>query len=233
LKEEKEKIFRSFIYPVLFVSLLWLIRVADVTFHLNLNNHGLYPLEIKGLPGILTAPFLHADFSHLFANSIPAIILGALLFYFYREIAWLILGLLLVTTGSWVWVFARSGAAHIGASGIIYGLASFLFFSGIIRREKGLMVITLLVGFLYGGLIWGLFPELFPKEHISWESHLMGLLAGLILAVYYRKSGPQRQPYEWEDEDDNPDDPPDLPEEQADPEIHYEYTEKQTTRELP
>ena len=190
------------IVPCLFVLILWLVKAVDLIFRLDLNQYGLYPLQTKGLPGIITAPFLHADVSHLFANTKPLLILASLLFYFYREIAWWIIILLWIITGAWVWVFARGVEAHIGASGIIYVLASFLFFSGIIRRETGLMVITLLVTFLYGGLIWGIFPHFFPKQNISWESHLMGLLAGLILAIYYRKSGPQRKTYEWENEED-------------------------------
>jgi len=188
---------------------LWLIKAADIVFQLNLNEYGLYPLEAKGILGIFTAPLLHADLSHLFANSIPLLVLGALLFYFYKEMAWMILILLYLITGIWVWTFARGGAAHIGASGVIYGLAAFLFFSGIIRKEPALMVITLLVAFLYGSLIWGIFPEFFPHQHISWESHFMGLLAGLVLAIYYRKSGPQAKVHQWEEEEDgDADNPP-------------------------
>lgn len=203
--EEKIKFYRSFFYPAIFLVLLWLIKGADILFDLGLNNYGLYPLQAKGLIGIFTSPFLHADMAHLFANSIPLLVLGAFLFYFYKEIAWMILVLLYIITGIWVWVYARGGAGHIGASGIIYGLASFLFFSGIIRREKGLMVLTLLVAFLYGGLIWGLFPQLFPNQPISWESHLMGLLAGIVLAFYYRNQGPQQKPWDWGNEDENDD----------------------------
>jgi membrane associated rhomboid family serine protease len=203
--EEKIRFYRSFFYPALFLILLWLIKGADILFDLGLNYWGLYPLQAKGLIGIFTSPFLHADLAHLFANSIPLLVLGAFLFYFYQKIAWMILGLLYIITGIWVWVYARGSAGHIGASGIIYGLASFLFFSGIIRRETGLLVITMLVAFLYGGLIWGIFPQLFPNQPISWESHLMGLLAGIVLAVYYRNQGPQRKSWDWGDEDENED----------------------------
>jgi membrane associated rhomboid family serine protease len=203
--EEKIRFYRSFFYPTIFLILLWLIKGADILFDLGLNNWGLYPLQVKGLLGIFTSPFLHADLAHLFANSIPLLVLGAFLFYFYKDIAWMILGLLYLMTGIWVWVYARGNAGHIGASGIIYGLASFLFFSGIIRREKSLLVITLLVAFLYGGLIWGIFPQLFPNQPISWESHLMGLLAGIVLALYYRNQGPQRKSWDWGDEDEDDD----------------------------
>lgn len=201
--EEKLRIYRSLRFPVILVLLLWLIKGADVLFNLELNNYGLYPLQVKGLPGIFTSPFLHADLAHLFANSIPFLILGSFLFYFYKDIAWMILFLVYLITGIWVWVYARGGAAHIGASGVIYGLASFLFFSGMIRRETGLLVITMLVAFLYGGLIWGVFPQLFPNQPISWESHLMGLLSGFVLAIYYRKQGPQRKSWDWGEEDDD------------------------------
>lgn len=190
------------VFPIAFIILLWLIRVADALWGLGINEYGLYPLKPIGLLGIITAPLLHAGFSHLFANTIPLLVLGSLLFYFYRPLAWKIFFLIWLMTGIWVWVFARGNAAHIGASGIIYGLASFLFLSGIIRREQKLMIITLLVTFLYGSLLWGLFPQFFPKEHISWESHLMGLLSGVLLAIYYRKSGPQKKVYQWNDEEE-------------------------------
>jgi len=203
--EEKQRIFRSIRVPLLLVIVLWLIKLSDMIFDLGLNEYGLYPLQVKGLPGILTSPFLHADLAHLFANSVPLFILCSFLFYFYKEIAWMILLMVYLITGIWVWVYARGDAAHIGASGVIYGLVSFLFFSGMLRRETGLLVITMLVAFLYGGLIWGVFPQLFPNQPISWESHLMGLLSGLILAVYYRKWGPQKKQWDWGDEDEDDD----------------------------
>ena len=202
---EKIRLYRSFFYPAIFVILLWVIKGADDIFNLGLNAYGLYPLQAKGIIGIFTCPFLHADYAHLFANSIPLLILGACLFYFYKELAWPVLFWLWIITGIWVWTFARGGAGHIGASGVIYGLASFLIFSGIIRRESSLMVLTLLVTFLYGGLIWGFFPQFFPNKPVSWESHLMGFLAGIVLAFYYRHQGPQRPEHNWGDEEDETD----------------------------
>lgn len=204
--KEKSRLLKSLLFPTVMVALLWIVKGVDIFFELDLNRFGLYPLQTKGLPGILTAPLLHADLSHLSANTVPLFILTAFLFYFYKEIAWLILSLLYLITGILVWVYARGDAAHIGASGVIYGLASFLFLSGILRKEKGLMVLTLLVTFLYGGLIWGIFPQLFPNQPISWESHLMGLLTGFILALYYRKEGPQKKEWEWNEEEDENDD---------------------------
>ena len=206
MNEDQRKIYHSLILPGIFIILLWLVKIFEITAHTDLSIYGLYPLKLKGLLGILTCPLLHADFSHLSANSIPLFFLGGLLLYFYREIAFRVFFLTWLLTGFWVWCFARGEGIHIGASGIVYGLASFLFFSGIIRRETKLMALTLLIAFLYGGLVWGVFPQFFPQQKISWESHLMGLLAGLILAIYYRKIGTQRKIYDWEEEDDDEND---------------------------
>ncbi len=204
--DEKRKIRNSLLVPSIFIIAIWLVKLTEVVFQTDLGEYGLQPLHWKGLAGIVTSPFLHADFSHLMANTFPLFVLLALLFYFYRVIAWPVLLYTWFLTGLWVWLFAREDSVHIGASGIIYGLAAFLFLSGIIRRESRLMAITLLTAFLYGGMVWGVFPQFFPRQPISWESHLMGILAGVILAIFYRKAGPQRKVYDW-DEDDEDDDP--------------------------
>jgi membrane associated rhomboid family serine protease len=202
MNEDQRKIIRSMLLPAIFVVLIWLVKIFEFTTNSDLAVYGLQPLTWKGLRGVLTAPLLHGDFSHLSANSIPLFFLGSLLVYFYREIAIKVFFLLWLLTGFWVWCLARGEGIHIGASGVVYGMAAFLFFSGIIRRETKLMAITLLIAFLYGGLVWGVFPQFFPKQKISWESHLMGILAGISLAIYYRKVGPQRKVYDWGDEDD-------------------------------
>jgi len=202
MQDEQKRILRSLVIPGIFVFLMWLIKIFEVIFKTDLEVYGLTPLTWRGLPGILFAPLLHANFSHLSANTLPFFFLGGLLFFFYRPIAWKIFCLIWFTTGLWVWFFARGDSVHVGASGVVYGLASFLFLSGILRRDSRLLAITLLIAFLYGGLVWGIFPQLFPHQPISWESHLMGLLAGVVLAVYYRNSGPRREVYKWEDEEE-------------------------------
>jgi membrane associated rhomboid family serine protease len=121
-----------------------------------------------------------------------------MMFYFYRPIAFSVFFWIYVMTGVWLWAAGRE-AYHIGASGLIYGFSSFLFFSGIFRKERTLMVLSLLVTFLYGGLVWGILP-LSPQ--ISWEAHLLGSLAGFITAFYFRKEGPQAKKYDWEEEKD-------------------------------
>ncbi|MCF8364133.1 MAG: rhomboid family intramembrane serine protease [Bacteroidales bacterium] len=202
-KTERIKIIYSLLYPTLFVLMIWLVKSTELVFNLHLSNFGIMPLKIEGLAGIITAPFVHGDMAHLSANTLPIWVLGTLLFYVYRKIAWKVLILIWLATGLWVWVLGRE-AYHIGASGVIYGLASFLFFSGIFRRDGRLLSITFLVAFLYGSMIWGVFPDLFPEKNISWESHLMGLLAGLVLAVFFRnEGGPIKKKYSWDIEEDD------------------------------
>jgi len=203
MDNERSKLIRCLFFPAIFIVVLWMVKALEIIFDTPFAEYGLAPLQWKGLIGILTMPLIHSGWEHIFANSVPLFLLSALLFYSYREIAWPVMILIYILSGFWLWFLGQPGSVHVGASGIVYGLAAFLFTSGIIRKEVKLMAITLLVTFLYGGLIWGLFPQFFPKERISWEGHLMGLLAGVILAIYYRKKGPQRPRYDWEDEDDD------------------------------
>lgn len=209
---ERTLIRNSLLVGLLFVVVIWAVRLVEWAFHIDLYYLGVFPLDVKGLPGIITAPLIHADFGHVGANSIPLFVSAALIWYFYRPVAWHVYVLIWITTGIWVWVFARP-SFHIGASGILYGYISFLFFSGIFRKNLQLMAISLLMVFLYGGLFWGIFPDFFQDRHVSWESHLMGGLAGLVIAFFYRKHGIQRAKYSWElepeeDEDDESADKP-------------------------
>ncbi len=201
MNNDRNTILSSLVFPFLFTMLLWLVKIFEVISKTDLAFLGIRPLHLNGLQGVLFAPLLHGDFQHLIANSLPIFILSWALYYFYRVIAYKIFFLSYVMHGIWVWVFARENI-HIGASGLVYSLATFLFLSGILRREKRVLAISMLVVFLYGSLIWGVFPEFFPQKNISWESHFMGMLAGFILAIYYRKEGPQREVYEWEAEEE-------------------------------
>lgn len=211
-KADRARIVQSIIFPTIFIVLIWMVKALELLLDTRFSHFGIMPMKAEGLIGIITSPFLHGDIAHLSANTIPFWVLGSLLFYVYRQISWKVITLIWLVTGIWVWFWGRE-AYHIGASGVIYGLASFLFFSGIFRRDGRLLAITFLVAFLYGSLIWGLFPDLFPKKNISWESHLMGLIAGLVIAVFYRnEGGPVKKKYSWdfEEEDDIPEDDPDA-----------------------
>ncbi len=195
----RKKFFLSIIIPGTFVFLMWLVKIVEVLFNADFTGFGIYPLSLKGLPGIIFSPFIHANFEHLLNNSLPFFLLSAALFYFYSEIALKIFTWTYLLTGILVWFGGRE-AWHIGASGLVYGLASFLFFSGIIRKYFRLVALSLLVVFLYGQMVWGIFPGVY--KNVSWESHMLGFFSGIILAIWYRKEGPQMPVYEWMDEED-------------------------------
>ncbi len=196
MSEEKKRLFKSFLYPVLFVLLLWIIHAVQAAADLSLFKLGILPRRLSGLTGILTAPLIHADFSHLVSNSPPLIVLGLGITYSYPTLSKKLFASVYFFHGLLVWIFARQ-AFHIGASGLIYGFVSFLFFSGIIRRDNRSIALALIVTFLYGGLTWGVLPV---KAEISWEAHLFGSITGIISAFIFRKSDPAPK-YEWEEEE--------------------------------
>lgn len=193
---EKKRFYISLAYSVFFLLIIWLVWFVEITLDLDFAKYGLFPRKLSGLKGILFAPLIHANFTHLFDNSVPLLVLTTALFYFYPDLSVRIFLLTYLMVGLWVWVGGRD-SYHIGASGLVYGLASFLFFSGVFRNYMRLMAVSLVVVFLYGSLVWGIFPI---KDGISWESHLLGGVAGLTLAIYFRKSGPQKPEHHWDDE---------------------------------
>ncbi len=201
---EKRRIIYAAVFPLLFIILLWIIRLLQAGMDWDLSFLGIYPHKLKGLPGILFYCLIHSDNDHLWSNTIPLFILGWFLFYFYPQIAWRTAGFLWLSSGILLWLIGRDGV-HVGASGLVYGLTFFLFFSGILRQYIPLMAVSLVVVFLYGSTTWGMFPfaELI-KPDMSWEGHLSGAISGAIVSVLFRKEGPQKpQPIE---EDDNEED---------------------------
>jgi len=195
----RKKFLLSILIPGLFIAMMWLMEIAEILFNADFSKGGIYPLTLKGLPGIIFSPFIHSDLHHLFNNSLPLFFLATALFYFYSEVAPKVFLLTYLLTGLLVWLAGRE-AWHIGASGLVYGLASFLFFSGIIRRYFRLIALSLLVVFLYGSMVWGIFPGIY--KNVSWESHMLGFFSGVILSVWYRKEGPQAPVYEWMEDDE-------------------------------
>ena len=194
----KKKLLLSIIIPGIFVFTMWMVKICELLFDFDLSRLGIYPLTVKGLSGIFISPFIHADFEHLFDNSLPLFFLAAAVFYFYSEVAIKVFGWTYILTGVLVWLAGREGY-HIGASGLVYGLTSFLFFSGIIRRYYRLIALSLLIVFLYGSMVWGMLPEFY--KNVSWESHMLGFFSGIVLSVWFRNEGPQRPVYEWMDEE--------------------------------
>lgn len=205
MDQEKRKIINSLVIPFFLLALMWLVKIVEWQFDVSFSAWGVRPLSPQGLIGIITSPLLHADFKHLFSNSVPFLFLGAMLYYFYREVANTVLILSWLFTGLLVWLMGRF-SVHIGASGVVYALAAFHLTSGLIRRNTGLMAVTLLITFLYGSMVWGVFPQLFPGQNISWESHLSGIVSGVVFAVWFRRSGPQKVEYVWDDDDDDEED---------------------------
>lgn len=202
-KETDKKIFKySLLIPLAIVIIFWLVKLIENLYELDFTNYGILPLQIEGLPGILLSPFIHSTYSHLLSNTIPFLILTFALLYFYRNLAYRIFFLIYILSGLCVWLGGRE-SWHIGASGIVYGLASFLFFSGVFRKDANLLTIGIIVVFLYGSMFWGIFPI---KPEISWESHLWGAASGLLLAFYYRQQGPVRPVASWENEPEEDDD---------------------------
>lgn len=196
-KLERNRILNALAYPVFFIVIITLVHLVQYVFEINFTQYGIYPRDTKGLIGIITSPLIHGSFSHLFNNSIPILILGSSLFYFYKEIAFKVSVWVYLMVGIWTWVYARE-AYHIGASGLLYGLFSFLLVSGFIRGNSQLISLSFAVIFLYGSLVWGIFPI---DVKISFEGHLWGFVAGIILALYYRKQGPQKIIHEWGEDD--------------------------------
>lgn len=194
----RKRMVLSMIIPGVFVFIMWLVKIVGLLFYTDLVHLGIYPLKLEGLPGIFLSPLIHSDFRHLFNNSLPLFFLATALFYFYSEIAVKVFLWTYFLTGLSVWLAGRE-AWHIGASGLIYGLASFLFFSGIIRKYFRLVALSLLIVFLYGSMVWGIFPDMY--KNVSWESHMLGFISGIILAIVYRNKGPQQPVYEWLDEE--------------------------------
>ncbi len=179
--------------PIIAVFLMWAIYFIEIKFNLNFNTFGIYPKTLKGLQGILFSPFIHSNTKHLFNNSIPIMVLLGCLYYFYQKIATKVLLIGIVLTGILTWIIGRP-SYHIGASGVIYLLVSFIFFSGIFRKYYRLIAVSLIVVFLYGSLVWYIFPT---GGTISWEGHLSGFVVGFILSFFFRKIGPQLEQFNF------------------------------------
>ena len=181
---------RWLVKPLLMVFGMWFVFWLEMRFYTDFTKYGLYPRTLKGSMGILTSPFIHSGFSHLWSNTAPMAVLLFFLSLFYNQ--WsskiLILGILL--TGLLTWTIGRD-SYHIGASGVVYFLASFIFFKGIFLNNYRQIAASLIVVFLYGSLVWYMLPI---KPNMSWEGHLSGAIAGLILATVMKINITKRNP---------------------------------------
>jgi membrane associated rhomboid family serine protease len=183
-----------------FVALIWLIQLLNWALDLGVEDFGVRPRQWTGLAGILFAPLVHGGFEHLIANTLPLLVLGTAMLYLYPNAAFKVLPAVYLGPGIAVWLFAKGGV-HVGASGLIYGLVSYIFISGLIRRDRRAIAASLLVAFMYGASVWGVLPI---ERGISWETHLAAALIGLALAIAYRRLDVlPRHRYSWEGEKDD------------------------------
>lgn len=189
-------------WPLFFVLAMWMVFWVEVRFKVDFGDYGILPRSWSGLRGILLSPFLHGDIKHLYNNSIPLLFLIALLRYFYREVSLQVLIFGILVSGLGTWIIGRENY-HIGASGLIYVLVSFIFFKGVQTKYYRLVALSLVIVMLYGGTIWYIFPEV--DNQISWEGHLAGFMTGFLFSILY-KAEKYKKPirYEWEKPNFNP-----------------------------
>ncbi|MCQ2975640.1 MAG: rhomboid family intramembrane serine protease [Bacteroidales bacterium] len=173
--------FKIFTFPLIFTIIVILVFLLDHIGNFNLYHLGIYPRKFDGLSGILFSPFIHGDVNHLLSNLTALPFLLIILSITYRKNYFSIFIVLFFLTGLITWIIARN-SYHIGSSGIIYALASFIFFGGIVSNKKGAVALSLLIIILYGGMIWGILPT---QTHISWESHFAGGFSGFVSAFMF------------------------------------------------
>jgi len=184
-------------YPILFVLVIWLVFWYQVRIDSSIKSFGVYPQTLKGLRGVIFSPFIHGSITHIYHNTIPLFVLSTALFYFYRAISWKVIVYGILLSGLITWCIGRP-ANHIGASGLIYVLVSFIFFKGVFAKHYRLIALSLLMVFLYGSMIWYVFPV---KQGISWEGHLAGLITGFVFALVFKKQIAKPERYVWEASD--------------------------------
>ena len=189
--------------PLFVVVLIWGVHWMDWNNFYELHEYGVLPRTVVGLRGIVFSPFIHGGIKHLYNNSIALFVLLLMLQYFYKRQALVVLVLGILLSGFGTWLIGRD-SYHIGASGLVYVLVSFMFFKGVQTRYYRLMALSLVIVVLYGGTVWYMFPHV--ENGISWEGHLSGFLTGLVLS--FLVSSPehieQGYKYEWQDPNFDP-----------------------------
>jgi membrane associated rhomboid family serine protease len=172
-------VFDSSTVPFRLVFIMWLAFSIQYFYHIDLGFLGIKPRNLWGLIGVFTAPMIHGTYYHILSNTFPLLFLGTLLFFFYERIGGIVFFRCYIITNLLVWIFSPRVSYHIGASGLIYGLASFLIFFGILRQDFMSLLISIAVVIAYGGIFYGVLPT---NPTVSWESHLAGALVGAVTA---------------------------------------------------
>lgn len=213
-EDEKKHLYLSIFMPMVFIALIWIVKLFEYTTDISLTQYGLLPRHNSGLRGIIFSPFIHGDWNHLISNTIPFFVLSFLMLFNYRRVAFKAFVFIYLASGILVWIFGRENY-HIGASGLVYGMAFFIFFSGVFRKNMQSIALSLLIVFIYGSIVWGILPI---DVKISWEGHLMGAICGFLSAFYFRKVDLPQELILEDDDDEDEDDDNDFT-------LHYELTE--------
>ena len=180
--EKNNDILKQMFLPTVVVALMWIVKIIEVVNGSKFTRWGVFPRDWDGFIGIITAPFVHSDWQHLMSNSLPMFMLLGMLMVFYKRVAIPSVVIITLFTGFTVWLFARE-SYHVGASGVVYGLVSFLAWTGVFRRNLKSIILALVILVMYGGYFHGIVPN---KEGVSWESHLFGGLAGIFTAFLFK-----------------------------------------------
>ena len=191
---------KAFIPVMWFVLTLWVIHICNALLSLELGRFGVLPGELKGLQGVLFAPLIHGSFTHIFSNTLPLLVLGTAMRLGYPRSSRFVIPIIYLGTGLLVWAFARQNF-HIGASGLNFGMLSFVFVIGALRRDVKAIALSCLVFFMYGSMIWGIFPT---TPDVSFESHFFGAVLGAVCAISFKNHDPKppEKRYDWENEHD-------------------------------
>ena len=202
--ENKKISVRTFYLPFFICTIIFLTHLLNID---SRELFGLRPQKIDSIISIFLVPFAHSDFNHLINNLIPLFFLISVLIHFYESFSYKLLFLMYFFTGFGMWFFCPLNHNIIGASGVLYCLSSFLFFSGIFKKNRQLMAISLIIVFLYGGMFWGIFDMPHNSlNNISWESHRIGFSIGLLFSYIFKSKGPKKIEFKWDDEEFNDDD---------------------------
>jgi len=203
MQNTEKRLFSAAKTAVIPVIVIWLIHIIKIAGNFHWNRFGVFARETDGLIGIILSPLLHGDFQHLFSNSIPLFFMVTIILFFYQRVALISIFSIYIISGLLVWLFARQGVYHIGASGVIYGLVSFVFFNGVFRKSIKAVVLSLVIVVMYSGYFAGIVPG---EEGISWESHLLGGVTGVIIS-FIMKNNIEEDEVEhdpWENDDYTP-----------------------------
>ena len=183
--------------------IMYSLMLIQWEFGFNLYFLGVHPLQIDGLLGIITSVFIHGDWGHIAGNTVPFFLFSTALFYYYPNVSRKVFFGMWITSGLYLWLFARGESWHIGASGLVYALAVFHLISAALQREIRLVSFSMLIIFLYGSMIWGFFPEFFPEQRISWQAHLTGAIVGVVFAFFFHHHAPKAKEYFKDELDDD------------------------------